>query len=153
MHQPIKNYLETYLRDSKDPGIPQDFHAHLQACNSCVEQLELVAGQSQLLRALREVGQEPRAGFYARVMNRIEECKPDSIWSVFLEPVLGRRLAYACAALVLLMGTYLVSTEPGDHGPAPMTVISQDRSTADVDGTVQPKDRDAVLVSLASFQE
>jgi anti-sigma factor RsiW len=161
MHQPIRNHLETYLDysrgDSQDQVIPQEFHAHLAACLACAEEVQLLANQSQLLRASRDVEQlEPRPGFYARVMEQIErQREPDSFWSVFLQPPFGKRLAYACTALVLVLGTYLVSSEPGgDHSIAPTVVISQEQPSSDIDGTrVQPKDRDAVLVNLASFHE
>jgi hypothetical protein len=162
MHQPIRNHLETYLScsgghpagDSKDQRIPHEFHAHLAACRPCAEEVQELVNQSLLLRASPEQI-ELRAGFYARVMDRIDrQRKPDSFWSVFLEPALGKRLAYACTALVLVLGTYLVSSEPGDpNNNVPSVVISQDQPSSDIDGAVQPKDRDAVLVNLASFHE
>jgi len=66
--------------------------------------------------------------------------------------------------VVLLLGTYLISTEPGDHGLTPMSLaaVQQDDSAADVTpamdvtlpgpNTLQQQ-RDAVLVNLASYQE
>lgn len=151
MHKPIRDHLEAYLRNSSDATIPREFSAHLAACSSCQEQLRAVTGHSQQLRAFHDITQvdtsqvEPQAGFYARVLNRIEEQKPDSFWSVFLGPVLGSRLAYSCAALVLLLGTYLVTSEPRD----------QIQPTADVISSQLPAahDRDAVLVNLVSYQE
>src|SRR5438105_13713588 len=117
MHQPIRDHLETYIRDSKDPNIPREFHAHVAACPSCADQVQVLANHSRLLRIFRETDQvEPNPGFYGRVLNRIEQRRrPDSFWSVFLEPTFGRRLAYACTALLLVLGTYLVSTEPADQ--------------------------------------
>ena len=159
MHKPIRDHLEAYLRNSTENSsesvIPQEFSAHLAACSSCQEQLQAVTGHSQQLRAFRDTSQlEPRGGFYARVLNRIDEQKPDSIWSVFLGPVLGGRLAYSCAALVLVLGTYLVTSEPRDQvQPATESFISNVSHVPEADGTVQPKERDAVLVSLASFRE
>ncbi len=160
MHKPIRDHLEAYLRNSSDATIPREFSAHLAACSSCAEQLRAVTGHSQQLRAFHDISQvdssqvEPQVGFYARVLNRIEEQKPDSFWSVFLGPVLGGRLAYSCAALVLLLGTYLVTSEPRDQiQPAPESFLSSIPNVPEADGTVQPKERDAVLVSLASFRE
>ena len=161
MHQPIRNHLETYLScsssyaagDSNDKGIPQEFQAHLAACRPCAEEVRELVKQALLLRASQEQ-LELRPGFYARVMDRIDrQRRPDSFWSVFLEPALGKRLAYACTALVLVLGTYLVSSEPGDHNAPPSVVVSQDQPAAGIDGSVRPTDRDAVLVNLASFHE
>ena|SRR5437764_3364831 len=153
MHQPIRDHLEKYLSDSTDLTIPQEFHAHVAACRSCAEHVHQFMNHSQALRNPLPAGEpELQPGFYARVMDRIER-RPQSIWSVFQEPVFGRRLAYACTALVLVLGTYLVSSEPGDSNPGPTVVVSQDRPSPNGDETVQPKDRDAVLVSLASFHE
>ncbi|BDC47987.1 hypothetical protein F183_A03030 [Bryobacterales bacterium F-183] len=57
----------------------------------------------------------PRPGFYARVMDRVEAQQKSSIWSVFLEPVFSRRLAFASLAMMLLMGFALLN----DNGPDP----------------------------------
>jgi hypothetical protein len=158
MHQPVRDHLEAYLRDSNDQKIPQEFHAHLAACTSCEADLRGVAAQSLGLRDFRNRDAEPQAGFYARVLNRIEEQRASSsFWSVFLEPTLGKRLAYSCGALVLVLGSYLVGTEPGTQSSAQSqdqsVVISQSQPSAELDGAVQSRDRDAVLVNLASFQE
>ncbi len=111
MHQEIRHNLEDYLRGSGSK-LPAEFHAHLGECRECSDELRSLEAQSQLLRSLagpREI--EPRAGFYARVMERIE-IQPASIWSVFLDRKFGLRLAVASAVLVALLGTYLVTSEP-----------------------------------------
>lgn len=156
MHQPIREHLEAYLRDCS--AVPREFQVHLAACPACESALKRHAAHAAQIRSLR-AGQsvEPRPGFYARVLTRIEEQRAaSSFWSAFLEPALGKRLAYACATLVLLLGAYLVSTEPGasliEQNAQPV-VLTQTPSSSFADGTVQPRDRDAVLVNLASFQE
>ncbi len=155
MHAPIKDGLEEYLKDPDDGKIPEVFRAHLKACSSCAEQVRVLEAQKQLLRSLRTDDQwEPRAGFYARVMNRIDEEEVESIWSALLEPGFGRRLAFACAAFVLVFGTYLVSTEPGEHNiDSSGVVMSQDRISNTGDHSVQPAQRNAVLVNLVTYQE
>jgi anti-sigma factor RsiW len=156
MHQPIREGLEDYLNGSGDREISQDFAAHLASCRACANQLDLIREQAGLLRVLRPVEDaEPRPGFYARVMDRLENQVDSSIWSIFLRPSFGRRIAIASAALVLLMGTYLVSTEPGERGVSTNPVVSTSRY---VDESVPPGDslqqqRDAVLVNLASYPE
>ena len=156
MHQPIKEGLENYLNGSGDRGISQDFTAHLASCKACADELLLIQEQSRLLRSLRAAEVEPRPGFYARVMERIEQQADSSIWSIFLRPSFGRRIAIASAALVVLMGTYLVSTEPGSAGlpPSDAAVVS----TTLPEGSVPAEDslqqqRNAVLVNLASYHE
>ena len=155
MHQPIQDYLEDYLSDPDDRGIPNDFHSHIASCGECAAEIRGLSLHHELLRGLRapeSVG--PGPGFYAQVMARIEEQRgKDNFWSLLLEPAFGRRLAFACAAFVLVMGTYLVSSEPrGQHFATPSGVVAQDPGNFD-NGSVAPQQRDAVLVNLVSFQE
>jgi hypothetical protein len=112
-----------------------------------------------MLRSLQcDADIEARPGFYARVMERIEARGPLSIWAQLLEPGFGRRLAFASATLVVLLGTYLVTTEPGDNSLASNPAITYDATTAQVDMSgndtlQQQRERDAVLVNLASYHE
>jgi len=146
MHHQIRESLENYLKGSAS-DVAAEFHAHLGECSECAGELRSIEAQSQLLRSLRDArGMEPRAGFYARVMERIE-AQPASIWSVFLEPKFGFRLAVASAALAALLGTYLVTSEPSgpESGSAPVVVST--------DIPQQQQQRDAVLVDLASYHQ
>jgi len=122
--------------------------------------------QASLLRELRPpAGAEPRPGFYARVMERIEAQGPISIWSLFFDSTYGRRIAVASMALALLMGVYLVSSEQmADQNIVitgqPDTVLADDildpagvydaQPTAALAGAT---DRDAVLVNLVTYRE
>jgi hypothetical protein len=114
-----------------------------------------------MLRSLRSVeGVVPIPGFYARVMERVEDQGKASIWSIFLQPSFGRRLAIASATLVVLLGTYLVTTEPGDQSLASVPSVATDIVSMPapeanaVDATMQQqRQRNAVLVDLASFHE
>jgi anti-sigma factor RsiW len=144
--------------------MPREFQAHLAACEECASEVRMLETQAGLLRALQAGGEvEPRAGFYARVMERIEEQGQSSIWSVLLQPRIGRRLAVASAALALLLAGYLVSTEltypatasapaavatvaSAPEAPAPESAVLQD-------ALEQQQQRDAVLVNLASFRQ
>jgi len=161
MHQPIRDNLEEYLKGSTHQ-VPQAFHAHLVACEECASELRLLEKQANMLRSLRfDADEGPNPGFYARVMGRIEEQDRRSVWSVFLQPSFGRRLAIASATLVVLLGTYLVTTEPGDQNVvlAPSTVATDSVNVAATEAGVVPdtlqqqRQRDAVLVDLASFHE
>jgi hypothetical protein len=169
MHQEIRHSLEDFLRDDdykKGPELPTEFHTHLGECVECAGELRSFEAQSQLLRSLRSTRDiEPRAGFYARVMERIE-AQPASIWSVFLDRKFGFRLAVASAALVALLGTYLVTSEPSepelasspavvltDTPRATAASIQQETSIQQQDGPRQQQQRDAVLVDLASYHQ
>jgi hypothetical protein len=114
-----------------------------------------------MLRSLRSVEDDgPIPGFYARVKERIEDQGRVSIWSIFLQPSFGRRLAIASATLVVLLGTYLVTTEPGDQSTASIPSVATDmvstpapEASAVDDSLQQQRQRNAVLVDLASFHE
>jgi len=194
MHREIRQNLEDYLKGDgslKDSAtklpaevpshLPGQFHAHLEDCEQCARELQLLERQSKLLRSLRSPTEiEPRAGFYARVVERIE-VQPASIWSVFLDRKFGLRLAVVSAALVALLATYLVVSEPGgpEFATSPSVVYTDPPQTAQAsiqkqtnradqiqpdqpqadqpqadqqDGLKQEQQRDAVLVNLASYR-
>ena len=145
MHQPVKDNLEAYLNRRGDREMPGEMAAHLQACLSCAKELEQIEKQSVMLRmTLRAADCEPRPGFYARVMDRIERQTDNSIWAILLRPAFGRSIALASAALVVLLGSYLVTSERSAPAPAQLE-ISQESTL--------PQQRDAVLVNLASYRE
>jgi hypothetical protein len=158
MHDPIRENLEDFLTGSAR-AMPQAFQAHLEACDECANELRVLQTHSVMLRSLQcDADIEARPGFYARVMERIEARGPLSIWAQLLEPGFGRRLAFASATLVVLLGTYLVTTEPGDNSLASNPAITYDATTAQVDMSgndtlQQQRERDAVLVNLASYHE
>lgn len=198
MHPQIRQNLEDYLRGGQqhDSGLPEEFQAHLGECAECARELQSLAEQARWLQSLRnepslneqnmnEQNLEPRAGFYARVVERIErriEAQRASFWAPFLERKFGFRLAVASAALVALLGTYLVTSEPagpefasapavvytGDSGAA-QTVAghsqaeapseaqseapSEAQSAAQAEALQQEQQRDAVLVDLASYHQ
>ncbi|MGA2879482.1 MAG: hypothetical protein ABSG13_11065 [Bryobacteraceae bacterium] len=175
MHREIRQNLEEFLRREEEgsvPELPAEFQSHLGECEECAHELRSLQTQSQLLRSLRSPSDiEPRAGFYARVMERIE-AQPASIWSVFLDRKFGLRLAVASAALVALLGTYLVTSEPSgpELASSPAVVLTdtprvteadiqttgvrqQDDARQQDDGLQQKQQRDAVLVDLASYHQ
>lgn len=152
MHRLIQDHIEQILAGSA-PAMVED---HLKACEDCRATVASMREQGGMLRdtlkAPREF--EPRPGFYARVMERIEAEGPVSIWNLFFESPFGRRIAVASLALAVLLGTYLVSSEenrpfnsasqheqflPGEDQPG--LVLAQDG---------QPS-QDAVLVNLVTY--
>ena len=150
MHHPIRKNLENYLKHSASE-IPAEFHRHLGECRECASELRRLEEQSQLLRSLestRDAG--PRAGFYARVMERIEAQQRFSIWSVFLDRKFGFRLAVASGMLAALLAGYLVTSEPGGPETGVAPTVATAGAASDIGDQLQ---RDAVLVDLASYHQ
>jgi hypothetical protein len=128
---------------------------HLKACAECSSEFEPIKAHSALMRALRPPEQEvePAAGFYARVMQRIEESTKDCIWSVFIYSPFGKRLAYASLAIAALLGTYVVSLEARDGHLGGQNIVAQQvNGEAPCFGS-KSQQRDAVLTNFASAQE
>jgi hypothetical protein len=119
--------------------------------------------QVPILRSLRAPsGPEPGPGFYAKVLERIESQRPLSIWTAFLEPAFGSRLAVASALLAIIMGIFLVSGEPMTRpDPMPIAPDTVASAVADRDDPApvftgrgdEQQVRNAVLVSLASYRD
>ena len=179
MHRVIRDHLEQVLADSHaappdarsaPPGIGndtqasrvQDYQLHLQQCDGCRGEIEAMRRHSMALRELRS-GAEPRPGFYARVMERIETQRVGSIWNVFSESTFGRRLAIASMALAVLLGVYLVTSEQftDQNANQPVQMISatlpgEDQPASNVrfvSSSSGTPDRDAVLVNLVTYRE
>ena len=76
--------------------------------------------QSAMFRRAFRSEVEPGAGFYARVMNRIETQAKPSVWSLFGESMFAKRLAYASATFLVLVGVVFVSVESArcSHSPS-----------------------------------
>jgi anti-sigma factor RsiW len=147
MHGSIRNELENLLADCACGG---EVKQHLKACEACATELGGMQRQTQLFRSLR-AGEdiEPVAGFYARVMQRIEERTKDSIWAVFVYSPFGKRLALASLSFAVLLSSYVVAEEKLDgHLTAEPSVVQQVHYDVPVEGD-QTQQRDAVLQNFA----
>jgi anti-sigma factor RsiW len=152
MHRSIRNRLEDLLwRERPAAGGP--VAEHLASCEECTSELALMKDQALLLRKLRApAGMEPAPGFYARVMQRIEERAKDSIWGAFIDSRFGKRLAYASLATAIALGSYVIGSELSDgHLGGPPVIAEQLGGNATVTGSLDER-RDAVLVNFASYQ-
>jgi hypothetical protein len=148
MHEPIKEHLEEYLMRSHSARLPAEFTAHLASCAECRRELAVMEAHSRVVRVLQPRQElEPSAGFYARILERIEAQRPLSIWSIFLEPF-GRRIAFASMALAVMMSVYLYSTEPG----ASNAILADEDQPGLVLGATPEQERGAVFVDLASYR-
>ncbi len=154
MHGLIRDHLEEYLLGGPKK-VPPTVEEHLRRCDECREELSWMQEQSQLLRVLaapQEV--EPAAGFYARVMQQVEASQSGSFWTAFLDPVFGRRLVASSLMLATLLGGYLAFTETR-HEPVP---VNAEAIVAVPDhppglGQDRQRDRDTILVTLATYKE
>jgi anti-sigma factor RsiW len=164
MHEYIRERLEDLLAAAAPGGRLQGSIAkhdvegvgkHLQSCAECSRELEAMKAQSALLHTLRapDGDVEPDAGFYARVIERIEQCAKDSIWSVFVYSPFGKRLAFASLAIAALLSTYVVSLEARDGHLGGENLVAQQQLNGEAPcfGS-QAQQRDAVLLNFASSQ-
>lgn len=154
MHDSVIDSLEDYLHGR---GRAIEVEEHLRTCESCRNEVEAMRAQSLLFRSLAAPAEaEPVAGFYARVMNRIETQTRPSVWSLFAESLFAKRLVYASATFLLLLGTFLVSSssvgEDTYVASGPEAILSGEELPEPV--TMDPgRDRDVVLVNLATWNE
>src|SRR5262249_25262843 len=112
---------------------------------------------------------DPRPGFYARVLERIEAEGPVSIWNLFVESAFGKRIALASFALALLLCVYLVSAERAAEpmvASQPMVQVTVQGASStvsvvngeDAPGAVlsrldQEQPNDDMLVNLVTYRE
>jgi hypothetical protein len=162
MHRLVQENLEEILTGC---GADHPASRHLAECGDCRDTVAAMRQHAALMREWRQPDDlEARAGFYARVMERIEAQGPLSIWSLFFDGIFGRRIAVASLAFALLLGVYLISTEPmgelafsevpAEMFPVPMAT-GQFVALHDHAGVMLPgePDQDSVLVNLVTYRE
>lgn len=157
MHDIVRDNLEEYLRLNGGSQGSAEVERHLSTCPECREAVGHMRATSEILAVLRAPEElEPNPGFYARVISRIEAERKPSVWSLLVDPVFGKRLVYAAMTLVVVLGTYLVSTENNNTdlniASAPEVILS-DRDAAPALTADTQRDRDAILVNLATYKE
>jgi anti-sigma factor RsiW len=153
MHGSIRDQLENLLAAGEPATGKTEVGAHLAHCRECSSELKVMQEQTQLLRSLRPDDEvEPLAGFYARVLQRIENTAKASIWAGFLRSPFRARFAYASLSLALVLGMYVFVEEKADLDPHEQAVIVQQSNSAESVFGDQSQQRDAVLVNLASYE-
>ena len=153
MHRSIRDRLEQLLAKRGLADRDEQVSAHLSECRECSMELSAMQVQAEWLGTLRVTEElEPAPGFYARVIQRIEERAKESIWAAFLVSPFAKRLTYASLALALMLGTYVVTQEARDGhllgGPA---VVAESHFDTPVTGS-ESQQRAAVLANFASDQ-
>ncbi len=145
MHGSIRDELETLLEGGASAG---EVKRHLQSCGACATEVDGMRNQIEMFHSLRAGEEmEPAGGFYARVMQRIEERK-DSIWAVFVYSPFGKRLALASLSLAVLLCSYVVAEEKLDGHLTAESAVRQVHYDVPVEGD-QAQQRDAVLQNFA----
>jgi hypothetical protein len=157
MHRIIEDHLEDVLSGTLPAG--HQVSVHLKDCGPCREETSAMRAHNELLRGFKSPDVEPRAGFYARVLERIELQRPISIWALFTESLWGRRLATASLAAAMFLGAYLVSSEQVEpnlfatRGAVEMDPLFPSAGFTNAVMTADASDSGAVLMSLVSYQE
>jgi predicted anti-sigma-YlaC factor YlaD len=152
MHRVIRDHLEEVLGEA--PG--EHSRVHLEQCEECRSEVAAMREQAGMLRELRAEA-EPRPGFYARVMERIEAQRATSIWNVFSDSPFGRRIALASMALAVAIGFYLATSDRASEqaiftNPTVQFVADEDQPGVALSRSGAP-DRDSVLVNLVTYRE
>ena len=161
MHGIIRDRLEDLLATDPSAGrlYPPSGNghivgvaSHLSSCTECSSELAALQRHSLALRSLRAPEEvEPSMGFYARVLQRIEDRAKDSLWSVFAYGPFGKRLAYVSLAVAALLGTYVIGVEARDGHLGETNVVAQQQLDASCFGS-PAQQRDAVLANFASSE-
>ena len=156
MHQTMQDGLEDYLAGTGKSGDRLRIEAHLRECDACRREVQSMREMSDLFASLRSPDPPaPTPGFYARVSSLIEKQRqPPSFWAMFLEPVFGKRLAFASLLALALLGTVLMSRETEEYavGPSPEMILSVERDAPAMDAG-PAMDRDQMLFTLASHKQ
>ncbi len=153
MHREVRDKLEEILAGTGDALCER----HLSECEACRARVTAMREQRRLLRSLRVGGLDGKdapdqsAGFYARVMERIETQGVASIWSLFFESPVGRGLAMASMVVALSLSVYLVSSESVAEPDASQVVLQESNQAAGM--LTGAPDANAVLTNLVTYRE
>ena len=152
MHAVVMESLEEFLAGSLKPAAQREIEAHLNACDSCRDEIRAMQEVSQWFLSLRSeevVG--PAPGFYAKALDRVRETKavPSLVNMFGLDFAWGRRLIFASLLTLAVLGSYLAFRESGySAGPSPEAVMAQQESPAFDSAPAQ----DNMLVTLTAYE-
>lgn len=153
MHGSVRDRLEHLLAAEPSAAGDQGLRQHLSSCAECSSELKTMRAHSAFLRLMRAPEQvEPEPGFYARVLQRIEERTKDSIWGILVYSPFGKRLACAALAVAVLLGSYVITQEARDGHLGGESIVAQQLSGPTPIVGDQNEQRDAVLANFASQQ-
>jgi|WetSurMetagenome_2_1015567.scaffolds.fasta_scaffold233927_2 anti-sigma factor RsiW len=153
MHQPMEDGLEDLLSGRVASERAIALESHIASCAECRAAVDAMREQAVWLRSLKAPDEvSPTPGFYARVMQNIESQSSSSPWSVFLEPVFARRLAFASLALFVLLSSAIWKTDQDQAvvESGPINILAGEQMPP-ATGEDQQRDREVVLVNLATY--
>jgi anti-sigma factor RsiW len=154
MHGLIREHLEEALQDAADRPASEEVARHLSGCQACRDEVRGMREQNRVLRSLRaEDTPEAAPGFYARVLERIDAQGSPSIWSAFLDPIFDRRVFAVSLALAVVLGGFLVFSEATIAPPASAGAIVEMQDHPAGLGQDRQRDRDTMLIALATYRE
>ena len=153
MHGSVREELENLLA-AKPSAAASRAADHVSGCEKCTSEMEAMRVHSQMFKTLQSPEQvEPGAGFYARVLQRIEQRAKHSIWWVFVYSPVGKRLAYTSLALSLALGSYVIAAEKNDGHLTAKTIVAENITGEHYDAPVMgtaDEQRAAVLQNFVS---
>ncbi|MCC7175859.1 MAG: hypothetical protein IT159_11745 [Bryobacterales bacterium] len=156
MHRPVRVHLEDYLQGDGPEGAASQVVSHLLECEACRAEVESMSSQARLLRRLK-CGEEVEAapGFCARVLSAVEAGRRGSVFLAIADPAFGRRLIYACLTLIFVLGSYWWYAERSTpwEEPGAVGILAVDTPAGAHVGSDRQRDREAVLLSLATYRE
>ncbi|MGO9093697.1 MAG: hypothetical protein ACLQGV_00600 [Bryobacteraceae bacterium] len=154
MHGLIGEHLEEALQDAAGRPASEEVARHLSGCEACRDEVSGMREQNRVLRSLRaEDAPEAAPGFYARVLERIDAQGSPSIWSAFLDPIFDRRVFAGSLALAVVLGGLLAFSEAALAPPASAGAIVEMQDRSPGLGQDRQRDRDTMLVALATYRE
>lgn len=120
LRENLEDYLSGTLSDSKRAAVD----AHLAAHPEAAEEWSFYLDSASLFQMLRVDSEEaePAPGFYARVMERVQQERGIPFWNVFLQPSFVRQLVFACLMWFAVLGAYV--TAFGTNDPSPQVAES-----------------------------
>jgi anti-sigma factor RsiW len=152
MHAVVMESLEEFLAGTLEPVERRTIEAHLGGCAACRDELQAMEDVNLLFGSLRSrEAVEPAPAFYARVMQQVSDSRAASGLGGFfaIDPTWGRRLAFSCLLVLVLMGSYIVSSERSyASGPMPDAVMAQQNEPS---FDAAPAS-DSMLVTLANYE-
>lgn len=120
----LREHLEGHLSGTLKESEKSALAAYLAAHPEAVDEWDLYLESASLFRVLQvdpeEAGPDP--GFYARVMERVEQERRVPFWNVFLQPAFVRQLVFACLMWFAFLGAYV--TIFGTNDPSPQVAES-----------------------------
>ena len=107
----LQERLEDYLAGRLNEQDLAEFERRLAADSAADEEITAFRATADLFAELKvdtSEDMEPAPGFYYRVMEQVEAEQGESVWSLFVQPFVMRRFAFAALMWLLMLGSVAV---------------------------------------------